>query len=281
MSAITPSLKVSQNEHSCLILLGCTTHSVGLPPWSCFQGHWRGMVKVASHNWSLSRIHIPRCYFPKDDQVTSLQFHGFSDASEDAYSGVVCLRMKDTDGNVHIVLVASKTRVSPIECLSIPRLELCGAHTLTKLLSHVRSTLSTPIQNVMTWTGSTIFINLLDGRSRRFKTYVGNWNPSFSVTSLPRIGSMFTMTRIPLTVLAMHPEELIHHDLWGHGPTWLKQDSSNWLKQPNLPASVSPNTQKEVWFMSSCSAGNQGANCPIWLFLLIVWFVLLAGWCVS
>lgn len=61
---------------------------------------WRSELK------SLSRIHIPRCYFPKHVHVTSLQLHGFSDASEDAYSGVVYLRMEDTDGNVHVALVA-------------------------------------------------------------------------------------------------------------------------------------------------------------------------------
>ena len=81
----------------------------------------------------VSQIHIPRCYFPKKVQVASLQLHGFSDVSEYAYSSVVYLRMEDTDGNHHVALVASKTRVSPIKHLSIPRLELCGAYLLMKL----------------------------------------------------------------------------------------------------------------------------------------------------
>ena len=45
---------------------------------------WRSKLK------SLSRIHIPPCYFPKNVPVTSLQLYGFSDKSEDANSGVVC-----------------------------------------------------------------------------------------------------------------------------------------------------------------------------------------------
>ena len=83
-------------------------------------------------------MHIPRCYFLKDVQVVSTQLHGFSDASESAYAGVVYLRMVDSHGKVHISLVASKTKVAPLKRLTIPRLELCGAQLLTKLLDHVR-----------------------------------------------------------------------------------------------------------------------------------------------
>ena len=128
----------------------------------------------------LARVHIPRCYFPKDVQVASLQLHGFCNASEDAYSGVIYTRVEETDGKVHIALVTSKTRVAPIKRLSIPRLELCGAHLLAKLLSHVRDTL----KDVMAWTDSTIVINWLDGNPRRFKTYVGN-RISFIITRIP------------------------------------------------------------------------------------------------
>ena len=77
---------------------------------------------------SLARKHIPHCYFPKDVQVVSTQLHGFSDASESAYTGIVNLRMVESDGNVHISLVTSKTKVAPLKHLTIPQLELCGAH---------------------------------------------------------------------------------------------------------------------------------------------------------
>ena len=75
----------------------------------------------------LSAHHIPRCYYPKEVAITSTQLHGFSDASEKAYSGVVYLRMEDSTGAVHTSLIASKTRVAPIKRLTIPRLELNGA----------------------------------------------------------------------------------------------------------------------------------------------------------
>lgn len=75
---------------------------------------------------------VPRCYYPKDVQVCTLQFHGFSDASEQAYAGVIYIRITDTENRVHTLLVCSKTKVAPIKRLTIPRLELwkrCRRHS--------------------------------------------------------------------------------------------------------------------------------------------------------
>lgn len=58
----------------------------------------------------LSMKCIPRCYF-------SMQLHGFSDASEDAY-----VRVSDCHGNVRVSIVTSKTKVAPLKRLT---LELC------------------------------------------------------------------------------------------------------------------------------------------------------------
>ena len=62
---------------------------------------------------------IPRCYFDKNTQVASLELHGFSDASENAYAAVVYLRITDTFGRTQISLVSSKTKVAPIKKLTI------------------------------------------------------------------------------------------------------------------------------------------------------------------
>ena len=89
-------------------------------------------VRASWHKWRtelplLSYHHIPRCHYHKEATIVSTELHGFSDASELAYSGVVYLRMIDSVGNIYVSIVTSKTKVAPIKRLSIPRLELCGA----------------------------------------------------------------------------------------------------------------------------------------------------------
>ena len=94
--------------------------------------HWRIELKL------LSQKHVDRYYFPKDAVIQDLQLHGFCDASENAFANVVYLRITDFKGKVHVPLVLAKTKVAPIKQLTIPCLELCGAHLLAKVLHHVK-----------------------------------------------------------------------------------------------------------------------------------------------
>ena len=82
----------------------------------------------------LSSHHIPRYYFNKNTSITSLQLHGFSDASQLAYAGVVYLRAVDNHDVVTTSLVLSKTKVAPLKKLTIPRLELYGTLVLAQAL---------------------------------------------------------------------------------------------------------------------------------------------------
>lgn len=101
----------------------------------------------------LTDFSIPRWLFTKEDDVL-VELHGFSDASNVAYSAVVYLRVVSSSGEIHVVLVGAKTRVSPVRQVSIPRLELCGAVLLAKLLVEIAKVLNIPISNVRAWTDS-------------------------------------------------------------------------------------------------------------------------------
>ena len=63
---------------------------------------------------------IPRHYFYNLGDIIGMELHGFSDASELAYSGVVYLKSTNDDGAVHTSIVIAKTKVSPIKCITVP-----------------------------------------------------------------------------------------------------------------------------------------------------------------
>ena len=74
----------------------------------------------------LSKIRIPRCLQLREE-VTSATLHAFVDASQNAYGAVIYMRSKHRQRNVLLSFVASKTKVAPLQSLSIPRLELMAA----------------------------------------------------------------------------------------------------------------------------------------------------------
>ena len=70
-----------------------------------FMHHSETWLEWRQELGMLVNKHIPRCYYPKSVTIAYKQLHGFSDASEVAYAGVVYFRLVDTCGAVHTSLV--------------------------------------------------------------------------------------------------------------------------------------------------------------------------------
>lgn len=206
----------------------------------------------------------------------SIQLHGFSDASESAYVAVVYLRLTDTRGGVHISLVASKTKVALIKRLSIPRLELCGAYILSKLLEYVRQALSIPIENIHAWTDSTVVLNWLDGSPCCFKLYDSN-RILFILDRIPPMKTCSRREQNPAncTSRGLLPCELVNHDLWWNGPEWLASSPSNWPRQPRLTH------ESDTKNMNSCHLASVETNsplCPLDRFSSCLKLVCVTAW---
>jgi hypothetical protein len=206
---------------------------------------------------------IPRCYFPKETEVAFKELHGFSDASEDAYAAVVYLRMIDTQGNIHVSTVSSKTKVSPIKRLTIPRLELCGALLLSRLLDHIRKVFEMSTSEVHAWTDSTIVLSWLHGSPKRFKTFVGNRVATIIELIPPNCWKHVTGVENPADCASrgLYPSELIDHLLWWNGPTWLKAQSSEWPTQPSLNDSISQASEEVICHLTTTSVRTSCVVC--------------------
>ena len=211
---------------------------------------WRAELNL------LSEQHIPRCYFPKDAEIVSVQLHGFSDASEQAYAGVVYLRMIDSTGNIHTSLVMSKTKVAPIKRLTIPRLELCGAQLLAQILYHCKEVFSTPLKDVFAWTNSTIVLNWLVGNPRRFKIYVSNRVSTIvELISPDRLNHVSGLENpADCASRGLFPSELLDFALWWDGPKWLRLSQDKWPKQCSLPPNHPSQESGEVCLCTTAVA---------------------------
>ncbi|XP_055633446.1 uncharacterized protein LOC129773819 [Toxorhynchites rutilus septentrionalis] len=74
-----------------------------------------------------------------DDEITPdlHQYHTFADASKDAYGACLYIRSEDANGNVKVNLLTSKSKVTPLKPISIPRLELRAALLASRLFEKV------------------------------------------------------------------------------------------------------------------------------------------------
>ena len=102
----------------------------------------------------LSNIKIPRS-LQQRHTVIKVSLHTFVDASQKAYGAVICERIEYEDQMMSVRLVAAKTKVAPIQSVSIPRLELMGACLGNKLTQSVTQIFSIPMQEVVFWSDST------------------------------------------------------------------------------------------------------------------------------
>lgn len=90
-----------------------------------------------------------------------------------AHAAVVYGRVQDASGAFFVSLLAAKTCVAAVKEISLPKLELCGATLLAKLLKQVRVSIECKGISAFGWTDSTIVLAWLNGNSDR-KTFVSN-----------------------------------------------------------------------------------------------------------
>lgn len=190
-----------------------------IPPH--MQSVWEGYINCLNE---LNSFNIPR--WLGSDNEKQIEVHGFADASMKAYGACIYMRTTDKDGNITCQLVCAKSRITPIKVISIPRLELCAALLLSRLMSMIIPALNISVSKRYFWTDSTVTLAWLAADSCKWKTFVAN-----------RVSEIHTLTNRlewghvksydnPADVLSRGctPNELKSNTLWWHGPVWLIND---------------------------------------------------------
>ncbi|XP_037047435.1 uncharacterized protein LOC119082120 [Bradysia coprophila] len=178
----------------------------------------------------LEQIKIPRCM--KGNTYTNEskeQLHIFCDASQLAYAAAVFLRSENTEG-ISIQLIQSKARVTPIDKVTIQRLELIGSNIGARLGNSVLKALDKNIQ-CFYWSDSTTVLAWIK-RNDEWGTFVGN-----RVREMLKLTEVSQWNYVPGKI---NPADLpsrgcsqkqLLESKWWEGPSWLKQPPEYWPKQ--------------------------------------------------
>ncbi|XP_031639984.1 uncharacterized protein LOC116351968 [Contarinia nasturtii] len=151
-----------------------------------------------------------------------IELHGFADACDAAMGACIYMKVYDED-EVHVNLFTAKTKVAPIKKLTIPKLELCAAVLLVKLMQKVKKSLK--MESVVThyWSDSEITLAWIRGEPSRWKTFVAN-RVSIVQQVTEKSQWHYVNTKANPADLASRgllPKQLIDNKLWWHGPSIL------------------------------------------------------------
>ncbi|XP_057338496.1 uncharacterized protein LOC130676359 [Microplitis mediator] len=177
----------------------------------------------------LSHLRIPR-WINLIPNSSSIEIHGFSDASQVAMSAVIYLRVCQPGEQTIISLICSKTKVAPLKRLTIPRLELSAALLLSKLASHVSFTLQLSRVPTYLWTDSSTTLAWVTSEPTRWKEFVKNRVEAIQQHSPDAHWRYISGKQNPADCASrgLTASQLINHQLWWSGPSWLADPPSQW-----------------------------------------------------
>ncbi|GFX40303.1 integrase catalytic domain-containing protein [Trichonephila clavipes] len=135
------------------------------------EKEWKKWCEELPH---LRNLKIPRLVLDSTLLEDDVELHSFCDASKKAYGAAIYLRTKSRNG-ISVKLVTSKSRVAPLNCVTLPRLELLGVLVAARLASKVKKIVNLKRSCLQYhWTDSKIVLFWIKGNKTRWKQFVAN-----------------------------------------------------------------------------------------------------------
>ncbi|XP_061708246.1 uncharacterized protein LOC133518600 [Cydia pomonella] len=204
----------------------------------------------------LQTVEIPR-WIKMSSHCKEVYLHGFSDASTLALAAVVYARVVDEHDVVHVTMLASKTKVAPLKQLTVPKLEICAAVILAKLLHEISRLLNIPMHKIYAWTDSMVVLSWLQSPPSRWQVFVGN-RVSEIIQHIDNDRWRHVSSEdnpADLASRGIRASELANNELWWSGPRWLKDTNTEMLRATTIPTT---NLESKKSFHTSVQ------DTPIW-----------------
>ncbi|XP_043063573.1 uncharacterized protein LOC122319825 [Drosophila ficusphila] len=169
----------------------------------------------------IKRLCFPRLVLSPNSEI---QVHGFCDASMEAYGACVYIVCSGQSQ-----LLCSKSRVAPLKTLTVPKLELCGADLLSKLISEVAGTNVFKGQYYC-WSDSAVALSWIRDEPSRFNMFVANRVAAIQERTDSMEWRYVPTSLNPADILSrgVLPTELSESPIWFNGPTFLCRPKIDW-----------------------------------------------------
>ncbi|GFQ74999.1 uncharacterized protein TNCT_683151 [Trichonephila clavata] len=169
---------------------------------------------------------------------------------------------RNTTAKSRFKLLVSKTKVTPVKQVSIPRLELCGADLRSELFRLVLCTLKRYTFDVFAWTDSKIVLFWLSSHSHKWKTFVANRTSEIMEVLPTKHWRHVPFKESPTDIASRGIDSKCLPDcmLWWKGPPWLRLETFGWPKTESSFDEASDVWGKSVGCSSKPSSGELGSS---------------------
>ncbi|GFV28625.1 integrase catalytic domain-containing protein [Trichonephila clavipes] len=182
--------------------------------------YWKSIIDTSE---SINCLDIPR--YGLSDKSIRTELHGFSNSSEKTYGDALYLRCINTSGQISVRLLCSKSKVAPLKSITIPRLELCGAVLLSKLLKRTFDAFKINISQIYLWTDTSIVLACIQKPLSQLKTFVRNQVNIIQELTKNDFWKHMNSENNPADILSrgIIPNKIQHCELWWFDPSFLHQ----------------------------------------------------------
>ena len=240
---------------------------------------------------NLGDLSFPRCPFNGKGPPKEVEIFACGDASKKAYGTAIYLVGVHEDGEKTTHLALSKSRVAPLKMVqqsdepqTIVRLELLAALITARAASYVRLGIEkhVKVSRVHFFTDSLINLCRIRRGPTKYKLWVAN-----RVEEILNLSTVEQWHHCPgvlnpadLPSRGLSAEELKTSTLWWNGPDFIRNDESEWPKEPEIQVKTDLEVKKSEddeedsflrrWRSLTVTEQKKSSGSPDWSFVCSV-----------